>query len=367
MDTTVPVGTPRHRLWHKRPKLAPILINGKKIRMLPLKIIFWGLVVGTLVGVGVVAGLYFNVLEVRWFVHIAAFHVFSLHIPEFNHGSSLKLWWDNGMGIFHSPSWSLYRHGERNDGEPALAIMIAMTVMAKRKSWDKKVGRARLVLTPPLMVILTIGLIAGAIWLQYFGLPNAWHAFFGDRHIYVSSLASLWAVAETIAFGAAVSHILKPLWAPVGAYIQGVLVDRMVDKWWIHKGHRAFSFDGPYPVFDPKKMKLPFWVRHFGPPAVRQRFVKTVEDDTTPDEEGKMEAVEVIQGGSSRRDSHHRGLWTAGILMTGYLVITGLLAKYWIGAGHSFPYLAPAKAATAAAAHAIKFHTAAIMQLIIRH
>ncbi len=336
-----------------RTKPDPVLINGKKIHLRTLRNIVWGIVIGTLIGASLIAGGYFNFFQVHWFVHIG---------PLYWRGFSLKLWWDEGMNIFKSKSWILYRHGLRDDGESALSIMIALTVMAKAKYWNKTVGKAQLYLTPPLMVILAGGMIAGAVWLQFFGLPNAWHAAFsalGDSHyrIYDSALASVWALAETIAFGFVVSHLLRPLWAPVGAHIQGELVDRMVDRWWVHKCADAVTVSESGEVtIDPEKLKLPYWVRHHGPPVLRERFAKTVTDDLTPDENGNTEAEEVISSGTTRkkRDQSQSGWWhrvlfalksatvTTSVLFIVYLVVTGLIAKYWIAKGHSVPYLAPA-------------------------
>jgi hypothetical protein len=198
------------------------LINGKPIRFRFFQQYVVWLVIVAVLGSALVAGGYFNLLEVNW-------HLFYL-----------KHWWDGGMGVFHSASWFLYRHGYRNDGEPAVAIMLISSFIASPKYWGRRVGRIRLVVTPFVLVIVAVALITGAIWLQYFGLPNMWHAILGSDRVHLFH-PKYWAIAETLIFGFLIGRVLHPIWGPVGAHIQGFYVNRSLMR---HQGG-----------------SLPLWVR----------------------------------------------------------------------------------------------------------
>lgn len=366
-----------------QPESVSVSIRNRK-----QKTLLWGLALA-LSAAAMIAGIYLNVLQVNWHIHIPAFNIGIIHVGEVNlQLVHLKKWWDGGMGFIKSASWALYRHGLRDDGEPALAVMVFVTLMAKAVLWDKKVSTVRMVVTPILLPIAAAGLILGAIWLQFFGLPELWHyaaARAGHPHfrIYVSSLASVWAVTETFAFGASVSHLLRPFWAPVGAKFQGKLVEHLVDAWWRRQSMGVLrlngdpwqlsSYTGPQDAVwsvDAKMLKLPFWVRHVGPPPLRDRFVDIVNEDLA-----SGEAVQIIVAANAKRPSKEqkkarrrarwmrRGWSFAGVTVT-YLVITGFIAHYWIGRGHNFPYLAPHEAD--AAAHAVKMHAMTALHLLVR-
>jgi hypothetical protein len=261
----------------------------KVIRFEREQTVLWS-VIAAILGSGFVAGWYFGLFEVNW--HIGSFELFNL-----------KPWWDH---LFHYASWTLYRHGERDLLEPAFATMGVKTVMAKAKYWDRPCSRLRLFGTPPLIIALGVGLATGGVWLLDFGLPNAWHHFHWQTitaPAYVSH--SSW---QVILLGIVIGLVLHPLWGPVGAELQGRLVNRSVER---------------------KAPHEPLWVREpIAPPTMRKRWVAS--------------AASFIPGSSSLHVSKWER-WAVSLLLFAAVLITllGLLAQHWIGLGHSVPYLAP--------------------------
>lgn len=265
----------------------PILMpNGKRARLRLLQ---------TLTGSGViavcaaalVAGVYFNVLQVRW------------------GPVDLKPWWD---GLVHAASWPLYRHGYRDLGEPEVAYLIVGTLLAKRRTWTRRASWKRMVIAPAGLLALSFAGITGAVWLLNFGLP---------RLLGVDALPDYWLTAGTISAGFIIGHIARPLWTPVGATINGWFVDWSVDRW------EARHWNDPW-------AKPPAWVRHWylAPLPLRERWQW---------QRLHNEAV------TTRREPSRWLLLLSTLpgLLIAYLVITGLIAHFWIGSGHPFPFLAP--------------------------
>ena len=275
-----------------------IKVNGKPVRMRLLQMLAWGVILA-LCGAALVAGLYFNILEVSWHIHIGRWNVQLFY---------LKHWWDGGMGFIHSASWVLYRHGIRDILEPALATMAVKTILAKSKWWNVRVSPVRIALTVPALTALALAMAAGGIWLADFGLPAAWHAFFGTRVVTVPAwLANL--SPEVILPGLVIGLILHRLWAPCGATLQGDFMDRAVER------ARRSGTD-----------HVPPWVRFpVAPVQLRERFSWIMAHETY----------------IRQRSRIPRWLIVTVAVVTIYLIVTGFIAHYWIGAGHSFPYLAP--------------------------
>jgi hypothetical protein len=247
----------------------------------------WTVVTGAC-GAALIAGIYFNVFQVDW------------------HAFDLKNWWDGGMGVFTSPSWALYRHGERDLLEPALFIMAGKTLLARPKYWGAQVATWRLALTPVVLVAAAAGLAAGGIWLLDFGLPRLWHALLGGYRVTAPPVISHSSWQE-IVLGLAIGLVLHPLWAPVGATLQGHYLRTAAT--------RAHARGG-----------TPLWVRYpLAPPVVRERYESLRDTYDTVVDDG---------GGALRR-------WgiAAGTVLAAYLVITGFIAHYWLGTGHTIPAL----------------------------
>lgn len=279
--------------------------NGKHIRFYKLQTRVWGLVVG-LLAAGYIAGLYFGFWEVHWtfgFTHVSW---------------DLKHWWDAGSWwprfLGH---WKLYRHTAfRDQLEPGLGTLVALTVVVRNsRLWRTRVGPARLVLTPPMILVACIVLSAVGVWLNYFGLPDMWahvtsavgHPGFNlDRYFKWAGKASLF----TLLWGVGIGVVLHKLWAPVGATIQGTFVDWLADR--AHARKRI-------PVY----VKLPFT-----PPPARERFMQLYDDS---------DATTSVPVSATMK-------WLIAIFIVQFVLVMllGLMGHYYVGVlGHTVPYLAP--------------------------
>lgn len=255
------------------------LPGGHRIRMRREQLILWGVVVAFL-GAGFIAGIYFGLLQVNWGIFW------------------LKPWWDN---LFHETWWPVYRHTAFRDiPEPAFATLGVLTLLAKPKLWDKPVGTVRLVVTPPLVIILTFALGIAGTWLLNYAFPHPvlqWHA------------------AGNLILGFIVGHIVRFLWAPVGATIQGRLLEGSADK-------------------AAARHRVPVWVSYpLAPPTLRERFTHLYLKSLNV-------TGNLYDGGNAtlRR-------WLIGLMVLVFVVVTviGLLGHYYIGTGHSIVFLPTTK------------------------
>ena len=129
-------------------------VNGHEIHFRREQMILWGVILG-LCGAALVAGGYYLLLEQHWYIHVGSF----------NHGSSLKLWWDNGMGFIHSNKWVNYRHGLRNLGEPAVAFLAIGSLICKPKYWNVRLPGWQLVARLIVLIVVAVAAIVGGVWL----------------------------------------------------------------------------------------------------------------------------------------------------------------------------------------------------------
>lgn len=236
--------------------------------------------VAAVLGAGFIAGIYFGVLQVHWYVHISSW--------KWN-GFYLKHWWDN---LSSSPLWPIYRHSAFRDiPEPALATMAVLTLLAKPKWWEKNVSNLRLIWSPVALVIMTFALgIAGTWVIVFFHLPNRYSVF-------------------TLILGFLIGRVLHVFWAPVGATYQRMILTKQVG--------RSHARGG----------KVPRWVRYpLAPPVTRERFSVLYRDPTLARVESDSNYV----------------LIAVGVILFILITALGLLAHYYIGAGHNHvPYLYP--------------------------
>ena len=269
------------------PKRIPV--NGAPVRARKLQVIAGAVVLGAL-GAALIAGGYFNLLQVNW-------HLFDL-----------KHWWDH---LFPYASWALYRHGERNLGEPAAAVMVILSITAPPKTWRYRLSGWQVALRAVVLVVLAVGLIAGAIWLIDFGLPAGWHHLKlpdWSGHFAWAGKASL----EVLVAGFLIGRVLHVVWGPAGATVQGHLARRAAARI-ERRGGRA-----------------PLWLRYpLVPVQVRERVSVALLSSEKPAQRGRVSRWAVTAA------------ITLAAVLAAYLIVTGFIAHYWIGAGHSFPFLAP--------------------------
>lgn len=286
------------RLRERRPDR--ILVDGKPIRARFLQGLIWSGVVAAC-GAALVAGGYFNLLQVDWHIHAGTVSAQLFY---------LKHWWDDGLGHrITSAAWPLYRHGLRDIGEPAVATLWVKTLLAQRKYWNRRAGPVYLVLAPFALIAVAGVLIVAGIWLLDFALPNAWHALFGGyRVVEPGVVAGLWSAGATVLVGVVIGLVIHKIWAPAGATIQGYWVDRAVDR-----SRLAGT--------------TPLWVRWpIAPVQLRERFSVMMAD---------------LEQTVTERDAMNRWVIIGVSVVVAYFVVTGFVAHFWVGAGHHFPYLAP--------------------------
>jgi hypothetical protein len=252
------------------------LPSGRHIRFRSGQMLLWG-VIAAVLGAAFIAGHYFGILQVNW----GAFW--------------LKHWWDN---LFTEAWWPTYRHTAFRDiPEPAFATMGVLTLMAKPKYWDKAVGNFRLAVTPVLLILLTFALGIGGTWLLNYAFGHPVLQFHAIGNILLG-----------VAIGKLVLH---PLWAPVGAVLQGRLLEGKADK-------------------AARKGKVPLWVRlPLSPPVIRERFTVLYLKSR------KVEGNIYDEGNTTWR----RVLIGLMVLYAVVAIALGLIGHYWYGTGHAFSWL----------------------------
>jgi hypothetical protein len=281
--TTQTLGGPRRFHGLLPPKPGKINVNGKPIKFRFVQSVAHGSLIG-FAGVLLFAGLYFAVVEVPWHISMLGIHT----------GTSLiKSWWDGGMGFIHSGSWYLYRHAIRNDGEPAAFALFGSMLAAPPKYWGKKIGTVRLILTPPLLLLVTGALIIAGTYAIIHWAPANW------------SYSTL-----SIILGLLIGFAMRPLWKPVGAVLQGYLVDHAVD---VARGKG--------------KGYTPLWVRTpLGPPAPRERYSEMRANHTD----------------TETRSPASKGLIVAFLTASFVLIVLGGMAKFGFNNGWHLWYFYPA-------------------------
>lgn len=205
--------------------------------------------------------------------------------------------WNN---LFHYASWVWYRHvAFRNMLEPELATIGVLTLLCKPKYWTVKASNLRLVTTPFVILVIALAANVAFVWamLKVYGMVPNW---------------------TVLVAGIVIGRLLHRLWAPCGATINAVLLDRSVDA---AKLRQQNTDAGGTNLF----RAVPHWVTlPLAPPTVRERFSWMWTHDT-----------EVTARGRKRR------LVVAGAVVFVLVTIVGLLAHYYIGTGHYIPVLVP--------------------------
>jgi hypothetical protein len=282
-----------------------IAVNGRLIRLRRVQMPAWSTAAG-LAGACLVAGIYLLVLQVDWHVHIGPVQFTILN---------LKPGWD---GLLPGKSWPLYRHGLRDLGEPAAAVMGVLTLLARPRWWGIRLSAWRLVVTPLILAVAAIVLITGGVWLLDFGLPALWHALLGTYRVTAPAWIahSSW---QDLLLGFLIGRVLHRIWAPAGATLQGHVVDRAVDRA-METGH------------------VPAWVGlPVVPPVIRERFTWDLIREHQRAKIGTRDAPESREQPSRATRALVTSLLVLGVLFT----VAGVIAKFWIATGHGFPYLAP--------------------------
>lgn len=207
--------------------------------------------------------------------------------------------WNN---LFHFANWTIYRHiAARNMLEPELATIGVLTILCKPKYWTVKVSNARLALTPFLILALALAANVAFVYLllRFTGRVANWQVLVG---------------------GIIIGRVLHKVWAPCGATINAVLLDRSVDAAKLRAQNDSsvlFNSDKPVPLW----VTLPL-----APPTMRERFSWMWTHDTDIKQRGRL-----------------KRLVLAGAVIFVLVTIVGFLARYYIADGHYIPVLVPHK------------------------
>lgn len=297
-------------------KSQALLLTGDWVHGRLVQSVYWS-AAAALLGAAFVSGLYDGILQVHWYVHVGSFY-----LELFN----LKYGWDH---LFPYNWWPLYRHAAFRDiAAPAVATMAVKTLLASRKWWDKRVGNARLLTAPLVVVVLTLGLGVLGVWLTDFAFPAVWawacselgHPGFKVSARFLGTLS-----ASQIILGIVIGQVVHRYWAPVGATLQGASLDRAVDRRQAIVGAAGVSTDEALRIDAAGWRIVPAWVRlPLSPPVIRERFAEMWRGNA---------AVKIRRG-------HGKviALATAFVVL---VTLLGLVGHYWAGAGHTVPYLFP--------------------------
>jgi hypothetical protein len=298
-------------------KSRALLLSGRAVRFRWGQMVAWGVIIG-LICAQFVFGLYDGVLQVHWYVHFGSFYW---------RGFYLKPAWDaNGFGLVHSGNWPRYRHlAFRDIAGPAIATMGVMTVMAKPKWWTAKpVHTVRLVTAPLVIIALTFALGVLGVYLAFFGLPDLWHHAFG-AYVVPGTKWLGYLSPDQLLIGFLIGRVLHRYWAPVGATLQGGIMDRSVDRWQAKIASAEMSFTSAIKYSNAGLHILPAWQRRpLVPPVLRERWAKQWRENV-------------------RIDAHkaRNGVILVVLAVFVLFFLLGAVGHYWAGAGHSVPYLFP--------------------------
>lgn len=307
------------------------LLSGAPVKGRFAQNLSWSVPLGLLVAL-VPAGLYFGVLQVHWYIWIGNLHVELFH---------LKDWWDN---LIRYNWWPLYRHAAFRDlAEPAAASMAVKTILANRKWWGKPpASTARIVTAPVVVLLLIFGLGVAGTWVINFSGPWAWehvtsalgHPGFKISAHFLGKLS-----VPQLALGLLViGPVVHRYWAPVGATLQGVTIDRSVDRRQAVV-RRAQEMTG---IADEHVLKIdaagwhivPLWVRKpLAPPPLRERFAYGWRHNAEVSERKAM-------GRWQRRLFAFAVVLVIAVIVL--LMALGFIGHYWVGVlHHHVRYLAP--------------------------
>lgn len=297
------------------------LLSGEEVRFRFVQSTYWSVFVG-LVFAQFVFGLYDGILQVHWYIHIPGVVDQNLFW--------LKPSWDKDcFGLVHSGNWPLYRHlAFRDVAGPAIATMGIVTLLAKPYK-GKPVSTARLATSPLVVIALTFALGILGVYLAYFGLPDAWHhvfAAFGHPGFKVTRLSVLAKLSlNNFVIGFAISKILHRYWAPVGATLQGLGLDRSVDGWQGKISRAGMGLEDAIRYSNAGLHILPSWQRRpIAPPVLRERWASM------------WRANKNVSVGRGRA-----GVYIVVVAVFVLVAALGATGHYVAGHGVSVPYLFP--------------------------
>src|SRR6185312_13809435 len=268
----------------KRKKQYPPLISGHPVRFRRSQKLLWVGIAAAL-GVGFIAGLY-------WFGFQQDYHNIFPFLPK---GTSLKAWWDNGMGFIHSENWKngIWRHGVRDKAQPETWAIFGGVLLGAALP-RRPVGMVWLILGALVMFALVIAGALAITWFTVFGpgkhLPDPFNA-------------------QDFILGLLVGRILHYLWRPLASSVR------------YHLTRNAGKGGG-----------VPLWVTlPLAPPAWRESWSVLKRD-------GK---IKLRSSEKTDKFKQSRIFVPLGVLVFLVIASTGLLAKYGFAHGLHVALLNP--------------------------
>lgn len=292
------------------------LLSGEEVRFRFAQSLYWSVFTG-LVFAQFVFGLYDGILQVHWYIHIPGVIDQDLFW--------LKPAWDkDGFGLVHSGNWPLYRHlAFRDVAGPALGTMGIVTLLAKPYK-GKPVSTVRIVTAPLVIIALTFALGILGVYLAFFGLPDAWHHAFGNYTLPGTKWLG-YLSAGNFVIGFVITKVLHRYWAPVGATLQGLGLDRSVGRWQGKVSRAGMSLDDAISYSNAGLHILPSWQRRpVAPPVLREKWASM------------WRANKSVSVGRSR-------LWVYVVVVVFFVLVAalGAVGHYVAGHGVTVPYLFP--------------------------
>ena len=152
-------------------------------------------------------------------------------------GWNLKPWWDAGhfwpRQIGH---WPDYRHTAfRDQLEPAGASIFIGALIAGPAVWKYRISGWQVGVRLTLLLVAAMCLGVLGVYLRDFGLPGLWAhtAAVAGRPGYTLDGSFSWAgklSPFTMVWGFGMGYVLRKIWGPAAATIQGYWIDRLADR-----------------------------------------------------------------------------------------------------------------------------------------
>jgi hypothetical protein len=236
-----------------------ILVNGRRIRLRWLQQIIWSFVAAN-VGALIISALYYLFVQLRW---------------EFGGQTVLYLKpsWDH---LFSFGGWTADRHDVRNVYEAVLATLFVKSLLANWRKNDRRAPSWYVVISPLLIIVAALPVVAIGIWLINHALPYLWHALIGHHALHnpVHTPPSLdWLGTylsgfpwQPVLIGILAGLVVHRVYAPAGNTVQLYFIGRSVDK---TRDAIAAGEQNPY-------RHLPRWP---WAPVIRERAAWIMQND----------------------------------------------------------------------------------------
>ena len=249
-----------------------ILVNGRRIRLRWVQQIIWSFLAAN-VGALIISALYYLFVQLRWQIggHTILY---------------LKHDWDY---LFTFGGWRTDRHDVRNVYEALLATLFVRSLLANWRKHPRHAPAWYVLISPILIVVAGLPIVAAGIWLINYALPFAWHAWLAHHVLhnpvhFPHSLAWLGTYLsgypwQPLIIGVVAGLVVHRVFAPAGNTVQLYFIGRSVDR---TRDAIAAGESNP-------ERHLPRWP---WPPVIRERAAWIMQtDQPVPDRTRSIRSV----------------------------------------------------------------------------